>query len=190
VSGLLEQIGPEELAELDDRAEAMIKEQFAALVTICLSSANQLKTVEAALLRTAEAFAAERLTDTDVAQLFFEKYADEEHALAEVEGFFGEAAPELAPRRAAKSVELCVLAAPAGPAGDRFRQLAREALPKVETHPAPGGSDILLYRELPYLPLLELEQLGPYGQEAYGQMTAMENFTPHSRSDIAFVPAS
>jgi serine/threonine protein kinase len=190
VGGLLEQIGPEELTELDARAQAMMKEQFTALVTICLSSANQLKNVEAALLRTAAAFAAERLPETDVARLFFEKYADEEHALAEIEGFFGEAAPELAPRRAAKSVELCVLATPPGPDGDRFHELVREALPKVEIHPAPGGDDILLYRELPYLPLLELDQLGPYGQEAYRQMAAMENFTPHSRCDISFAPAS
>jgi hypothetical protein len=105
-----------------------------------------------------------------------------------MEGFYGEAAPELVPRRALKSTELCVLATPPGPDGDRFRELAREGLANVEFHAAPSNDDILLYRELSYLPLQELEQLGPAGQEAYRQMIAMESFTPHSRCDISFMP--
>src|SRR5262249_26250937 len=74
VEQLLEQISPEELVELDSQVQAVIRERFTALIDICLSRANQLKTVEDALLETAQTFAATRLPETDVAQTFFEKY--------------------------------------------------------------------------------------------------------------------
>jgi hypothetical protein len=183
----LEQISPEELCELDTQIQAVLKERFTALVNICLTNANLLKNVEEAMLETAEAFAAARLPWSDVAQMFFEKYAEEDHALAEVECFYGEASPELAPRKAAKSAELCVLATPPGEDSERFRNLFHEAMPNVEFHPADSSDDILIYREQSYLPLQELEQLGPAGLEAYQQMSAMDKFTPHSRCDIEFV---
>ena len=44
--------------------------------------------------------------------------------------------------------------------------------------------DVIFYRELQEVKLSELEQLGPVAYEAYQQMTALEHFTPHSRSDI------
>ena len=48
------------------------------------------------------------------------------------------------------------------------------------------GEDLVLYRERPYLPLADLEQLGGAGEEAYRQMLATEHFTPHTRLDVAF----
>ena len=82
--------------------------------------------------------------------------------------------------------ELCVLAAPPGPAGDRFRELARPRLPEVEVLPAVSEDDILFYREVSNLPLADLEQLGSAGQDAYRQMSAAEDFTPHTRIDVDF----
>jgi hypothetical protein len=183
VDQLLEQIGSDELADLDAQIQATITQHFTALVNICLSSTNQLKTVEATMLRTAEAFVAARLPQTDVAEMFLERH-EEDHAIAEMTGFYYEAAPELYPAGAA---EVCVLATPPGEAGDRFRELSRTALPDVTIHPAANDEDVILYRELTNLPLAELEQLGAAGQDAYQQMASAENFTPHSRMDIEFV---
>ena len=51
---------------------------------------------------------------------------------------------------------------------------------------AAAEDDILFYRELSNLPLSELEQLGPAAQDAYRQMRAAEDFTPHTRIDVDF----
>ena len=94
--------------------------------------------------------------------------------------------PSWRPSRAPPHARFCVLAAPPGPAGDRFRALTQAALPDVEFAPTAGDDDILFYREVSHLPLAELEQLGPAGLDAYRQMSAAEDFTPHTRSDVDF----
>ena len=81
---------------------------------------------------------------------------------------------------------MCAISTPAGPAGDRIRDLAAQALPEVEWHHAPGDEDILLSRELSNLPLADLPQLGPVGLDAYRQMSSAEHFTPHCRCDVNF----
>ena len=107
--------------------------------------------------------------------------------------FFDEAAPELStgrgPRSATSGTEMVVLAVPPGPAGERFRDLARRGLPNTEVHDAASPDDVLIYRERSNLALADLEHLGPVGRDAYAQMTSTENFTPHTRSDIDFKPS-
>ena len=174
------------LLELDGRIQNTIREQFTALVHICLASANLLKNVEAALVQTAEEFAGELLGKTDAAQLFLEQYPDEDAAQTEASDFFDEAKPELAPGKASAALEVSVLAAPPGSAGERFRTLTRAALPEVEVLDATAEDDILFYREFSNLPLSELEQLGSAGQDAYRQMSAAEDFTPHVCIDVDF----
>ena len=56
----------------------------------------------------------------------------------------------------------------------------------LRLHAVTGGDDILLYREAARLPLGQLPQLGPIGQDAYYKLVAVEHFTPHVRRDIAF----
>ena len=145
-----------------------------------------MKNVEAALVRTAEEFAGELLGETDAAELFLEQYPDEDTAKSEASDCFDEAKPELAPGKASAASGVCVLAAPLGSAGERFRTLTRDALPEVEVLDAAGEDDILFYREASNLPLSELEQLGSVGQDAYRQMSAAEDFTPHARIDVDF----
>jgi eukaryotic-like serine/threonine-protein kinase len=186
VDGLLARVGPEELLELDGLMQGAIRQEFTALVHICLASANLLKNVEAAMVRTAERFAGVLLGETNAAELFLEQHPDEEDAKNEASNFFDEAQPELAPGHAAGAPAVCVLAAPPGPAGDRFRKLTRDALPEVEVLSAAAEDDIFFYREAPNLPLSELEQLGAVGQDAYRQMSAAEDFTPHTRIDVDF----
>jgi hypothetical protein len=59
-------------------------------------------------------------------------------------------------------------------------------LPEIEVLSATAEDDILFYREISNLPLAELEQLGSVGQDAYRQMIAAEDFTPHTRIDVDF----
>ncbi|HXG11429.1 MAG TPA: tubulin-like doman-containing protein [Gemmataceae bacterium] len=187
VEQFLAEITPGDLQELDGRIQAMIRQQFTALVHVCLSSSGLLKGLEAAMMQEAKAFVESRLTATDAAEMFLTQFPDEEQAKAEIVNAFHEAVPQLvvAGRGAGHDDEgICVVAAPSGPAGERFRQLACEALPDVEITDGVSSDDLIIYREWPNLPLTDLEQFGPVGREAYRQMTSVEHFTPHTRIDI------
>jgi hypothetical protein len=186
VEHFLQGVGPDSLLELDVRVEAMLRQQFTALVHVCLTHANILKGVEQAMLRTAADFAGEQLPPTTVAELFREQNPDEERAAGEVADFFEKATPKLTPDKMTPAQEVAVLAMPPGEGGERLRELARQALPDVDWQPAASADDVVLYREVANLALADLEQLGPQGRDAYRQMNAAEHFTPHSRIDVDF----
>ncbi|HVS34775.1 MAG TPA: tubulin-like doman-containing protein [Gemmataceae bacterium] len=186
VDEFLARIGPEALLELDVRTQAMIHRDFVALVHICLASTNLLTNVETAMMATAQAFAGELLGETNAADHFLEQHPDEEAAMDEAAAYFDEAHPELGPRKAPAGSEICVIATPPGPSGDRVLELTRAALPEVEFAPAASDDDVFFYREVSHLPLSELDLLGAAGQDAYRQMSAAEDFTPHTRTDVDF----
>src|SRR5262249_13126482 len=152
---------------------------------------NILKSVELGLLDTAREYAATYLPATSVGELFFERYPEPEQAKAEISTWYDEAAPELladdhSPRETPLVGELCVLATPTDPGSMRFRELAQQALPDTEVVLAGSSDDIVFYRERTTLPVDDLEQFGPVAREAYFQMTASDNFTPHTRIDVDF----
>jgi hypothetical protein len=191
VEHLLEGVTPEHLLDLDGRIEEMLKAQFTALVHVCMTTQNILKDVEAALLRVASDFAAELLPPTTAADLFFEQHPEAEAAEGEVARYFDEAAPELSagrnPRPGPPVAEVALVTTPDGPAGEAFRELLQQSMGEgAELHNAGSPDDVLIYRERNNLPLAGLEQLGPVARDAYAQMTATENFTPHSRCDVDF----
>jgi hypothetical protein len=193
VGQYLEQVTPEVLHELDGKVQAMVQEKFTSLVQVCLASANVVENLEQSLRQEVEAFvsANSRWGAGDrgsVSELFLGLHPDPEAARAEVVAGFEAAAPELRGVRAfgAGPADVTVLLAPDHPASAAFRTLAKEALPQVELVPATGGEDLVFYREVPYLPLAGLEQLGTAGEEAYRQMLTAGHFTPHARIDIPF----
>jgi hypothetical protein len=176
-------VKPADLLQLDQRLQVLIRKQFRALVHVCLSSSNLLRTLAPALLQETEGFLDGRLAAADVAETYLAQ-----HDEADLARVFEEAAPELGGAAAAR--ELCILAAPPGVAETTLRQLLKEQVDEradpMELRPAVSDPDeILLYRERP-LRLNDLEQLGPLGQEAYRQMSAGDHFTPHSRCDVSF----
>jgi serine/threonine protein kinase len=179
------EVSAEQLAALDERIQAMIRQQFTALVHVCLTSMNLLRNLEIAMQEQAEALVKDRLASLNAAELFFAEHADEGAAGDAIGDAFDEAAPELA----ARDGEVCVLAVPPGPAGARFREQARQVLSDVPLLGVVGGDDILFYREAARVPLASLEQLGPVAREAYAQLQRREHFTPHARADIEFIVA-
>ena len=86
--------------------------------------------------------------------------------------------------RSGKPTEVRVLALPVGPAGTQVRALAEKALPELELDEAVSDDDLIIYREVPNLPLSELDQLGPLAYESYRHMSSAQHMTPHSRCDI------
>ena len=182
----LADITPESLLDLDGRVQVMLKDQFQALVHVCMTNANLLKNVESAMVQTAEEFAASQLADTNAAEMFFEQFPDAEQAEEEVNDLFEKARPGLPAVPTQRASGINVLAVPPGPAGEAFRELAGRLLPELELQETVSADDILLYRERTHVRLSDLEQLGPVAQEAYRQMNAADNFTPHSRADVDF----
>jgi hypothetical protein len=175
--------------------EDMLRSNFTALVSVCLSNqANMLRDVSVSMLRTARDYVAEHWPATNVASLFFEQYTQDE-AADEIASFHDEAAPELPgtrrsrhrmPNSGAPMTELHVLAAPEDESGERFRQLVKTSLPEMEILQTTSKDDIVIYRERNNLALTNLDCLGPIGHDAYVQLNTAENFTPHSRCDIDF----
>jgi hypothetical protein len=183
---VLRGVTAEQVAELDEKVQAMIRQQFTALVHVCLGPANLLRNVEAAMQELAEALVKGSLASVNAAELFFAGHPEEGAAEEAVAAAYEEAAPELAGRGG----EVCVLVVPPGPAGARFRDLARRALPDVPLVGATGGDDVLFYREAAQVPFADLGQLGPIAREAYAQLKRREHFTPHCRTDIEFTVSS
>jgi hypothetical protein len=190
VERFMEGFTPAALLELDGRMETMLQANFTALVHVCLANQNILQPVEKAMLSTAGDYALEHLPTTSVAGLFLERYPEPSAAASEVGDFYHQASPELSlgrsPMSGPPSVELTILAAPADPAGERFREVLQRAVPEVEVQTAGSPDDVLIYRERLNLPLLSLEHMGSLGLDAYNQMNSTEHFTPHSRTDVDF----
>jgi eukaryotic-like serine/threonine-protein kinase len=186
VQRFLGNITPELLAELDGKVEDMIRHKYTALVNICMTSANILKNVELAMLETAEQFAGSLFSETNAAEMFLEQYPDQERAAEELGEYYDQAAPELQPPRPKQASSICLVAAPPGAAGDGIRGLVHNALPDLEIHAITSNDDVVIYREVPNLPLAELPQMGALGQTAYRQMNSADNFTPHTRTDVNF----
>src|SRR5439155_9282419 len=185
-----------ELRDLDRQVQEMVQTKLKSLVNICLSSQapQLLGELEAHMQTVAEKFVAARMTESDAADFFLKQYENDEDIAKDIAGAFHQATPSLpplplgecpgAPGGVRGSGEFHVLGVPTGPAGERFAQHARAALKDVDLNVAAGIDDILFYRES-LLPSLEnLPQLGPKFQQAYQEMSAQQNFTPHSREDI------
>ncbi|MGH9677310.1 MAG: hypothetical protein ACRD36_09435, partial [Candidatus Acidiferrum sp.] len=172
--------------EMEVHVQADLETQFQGLVNICVSKANLLKDVEGMMLDTTRRFVSEYLPDTDVAELFCDQHRDAAQAEAELLGFFDEAAPDFAPTRGSRDSEIVLLGTPASRAAEKLRGWVRDALPEVELQTVSGLDEVVFYRESANRSLLDLEQLGPEALDAYRQMSAADNFTPHCRLDIDF----
>ena len=163
----------------------MIKQQFTALVHICMTSSNLLRNLEVAMQQQAEAFVSGRLAGANVAEMFLAQYPAEKQASEHLVTAFDEAAPKLNGAGPVAVREIQILALPTGPNKERFTDMLHKGLPESDFHVIDSADDIVFYRELPHLPLASLAQLGPQGYEAYSQLLNRDRFTPHTRMDIA-----
>jgi hypothetical protein len=181
---ILGAITPEEIQGLDHRMQAVLRDQFSALSHVCLSSSNLIPSVREAMQCVAEAYVTARLAETRITEMFFERHDTEEQAENELAALFDDAAPELASKRIGTKREVCVLAVPNESASSRLVEMVQHGMAGINWTVTGSKEGVIFYRELQEIKLSELEQLSPVAYEAYQQMTALEHFTPHSRSDI------
>jgi serine/threonine protein kinase len=201
IASLLETVTEEQLQDLDQRMETLIRRDFTALVHVCLAAANMLRNLEQAMQKEAETVLEGRVVGVNVTEMYLAQRNVEEDAQVTLETTiaegFDDAAPDLgdliAGSRPARSSEICILAAPidapASAGQPNLKEAAPGALPGqqvlvVDAGPGTAGTEILYYREEACLALSDLKLLGPAGRDAYRQMSAVDHFTPHARIDI------
>src|SRR5262249_32367381 len=165
VQQYLQQLTPDDLLAFDQRVEQLLRQQFGALVQVCLSSSNSvLKHLQAAMQPAAEPVVTPHIAGADVAELFLSQNPEDDQARSEIAALHAEAMPEGAERAGQGEeppAETTILLTPPGEAGDRFRDLAQQALSHVTLRCEPSSDDIVLFREKTGLPLTGLEHLGP-----------------------------
>jgi hypothetical protein len=201
VAHLLNAVTPADLDGLDQRAQALIRKQFTALVHVCLASANMLKGLQRVMQQEAESALAEKLAGANVVEMYLTQPLAGGAAPANppeaISLAFQDARPAfsdlLLTGHPGRSAEVCVLAAPAEsaaqPGKPRLRDLARQTIPEnqllvADAQEGSAASEILFYREESCLSLADLKLFGPQGREAYLQMNKVKHFTPHTRTDI------
>jgi hypothetical protein len=177
------------LLELDAKIQAVLCRDYTSLIHVCLTSKNMLKAVEGAMIQTAVEFAGSTMAEANVSEILQTLYPDPADLRGSIAEFYAKAKPKLSDH-SPEAAELFVLAMPKGSASDEVQGAANRALMNAELHLATSPDDIIFYRESTNLPLTELDQMGPAGQEAYHQMITTEHFTPHIRGDIEFEPVA
>jgi hypothetical protein len=202
-----EGVTAEHLLEFDRQVQGLLCNQFRALVHVCTTSANVLRTLSPALRQEARAFLETRLLrdvpgHADVAENYLLHHQERERTdgsatdalRQEMLAAYQKAAPclQVGWRPAAGSLpdtqgmpgEAFLLAVPVGSAGQEFRDLARRGLGVAPVADATATDEIVFYREHQSFALGYLDQLGPAARDAYRKLLAQESFTPHTRVDI------
>jgi serine/threonine protein kinase len=155
-------------------------------VHVCTAPVSLFRGLRERIDRAVDKVAEDSLGRAHAAEVYLEQHPDDSEADEDLAGAFDEAQPELAGSPSAGRQAFSILAVPPGPEGERFRALVRHALPDVPMRAAASTDDIIIfYREQPHLGLTDLPQLGPTAREVYQQVLATEQYSPHSRIDIA-----
>jgi hypothetical protein len=185
VKRILDSLPPAEESALHVRVWDLIRATFRDNVHVCTAPGSLFRGLRERIDREVEKVAEDSLGRAHAAEVYLEQHADDSDADDDLAGAFDEAQPELAGSTTAGRPGFCILAVPPGPEGERFRALVRHALPDVPMRAAASTDDIIFYREQPHLGLTDLPQLGPTAREIYRQVLATEQYSPHSRADIA-----
>jgi serine/threonine protein kinase len=181
-------LAPEDLLAFEQALQKEIKRKFRGLGSVCLKPLEKGARFRDLLLERSREFLDTKFDHSDPAEVFFRYRTDDGETGTLIGASFGLAAPKLTSTRDDESPhEINLLALPQGPAGDRFRELAEQALPGANLVPAPLPDDICFYREFPQLELTDLPQFGEYAREAY-QYLGMSDHPPHARVDIPWQP--
>jgi serine/threonine protein kinase len=181
------QLTGDDLVALDQQIQLVIRQQYRALVNVCMGSSAMVRTLAPAMLARAREFLGPRIGSTSVAELLLNPHGDDQtqrtdQAVSEMQELYQRAMPRNAPSRPDAEVAITVL--PGDRPGKELEQLLTHDLPNVAALSGPAD-EIVCYREYIYLSSAGPEQLGLAAQEAYRQRLAADPGSLHSRGDIA-----
>jgi serine/threonine protein kinase len=179
-------ISPEDLLAFDQQAQALVRKEFRALVHVCMATSTVIRTLAPLLVDEAEKFLQPRVDSASVAELLLQRYLDDDDAEARLESDLQEAVDEAAPEllTASPDKEMCIIAIPAGEAGEHLRATAKKLFPRAILVTSERTDEILIYRGFEQLDLADLQQLGPAAQDAYRKRHAKDPTILHTRADI------
>jgi len=183
IETLIRQVRPESMLELDEKVQAIIKRQYKSLLAVCLAANEMFKDLPGIIRQEAETHVESLIGTGSVAAAYLDRQGTEQEVTADLAAAFESATPVL-PGPRSSSPELTFLILPKDEAGEELGKLARSVFGEVEVLQAEGANDIYFYRERSQVPLPDLPQLGLTAEEAYKQMTASGQYTPHSRNDV------
>jgi hypothetical protein len=175
----------EDLQVLDQRVQEVIRRQFRALVHVCMTSGNVLRTLAPLMRQEAEAFLAERVAGATVVDLYLarEAWDGEEKARDDLGDAFDRTKPALTSKES--SSDICLFAVPTGPGEEHVRDLAAQAVQEVALEPVGSSPDEMVFlRERHYRFPLDLAPFTGPARDAYRQVMHQDSHTPHSRLDI------
>jgi len=174
----------DDVQRFDHAAQVMIRQQFRALVNLCLSSSSMVKSLAPQLLTLAETFLNSRLQTIDVAEMYLSQQSelDDEKLAEELRQMYKSAAPEYGRTTCHSQIALVVL--PNTKAGARLAELFEYAIPKIRIAFSSRVDEITLYREFCDLALADLDQLFQAAQDAYREGGERDPSSLHSRTDI------
>ncbi len=173
----------DDLLQLDQLIQEAITAKFKSLVQFCLSVAHGVTELELAIYEKAMAFLEPRLPARDIAEACLRPGVSDAALRADVaEAYAQSVAPVF--DDPSQGSEFCIAAMPPSRFGEQFRKLAAQALPDVRPTIVPSSEEVVFYRERVGVALTDLPQLGKQAHQAYSQMAALDNLTPHSRTDV------
>ncbi len=186
VSQVIQSLGADALVRLDHVIETAARKEWGGLAEVFRSPGHRLLgELQTILVREAETFLDVRLPREDAAECFFARGLDESAVRDDIQLAFDEAVPSLAEQRLGHQREVNVLVTPRSEAGQRFRGTAIQAIPGIQAVESSDDEEILFYREYQGLDMTDLPHAGPSGRAAYDRALRLEQFTPHSRTDIS-----
>jgi hypothetical protein len=186
VERFIEGLSAEATADWERIARATVETRFHSLTNVCLKEPGNLANFATALLEAAGDFVCARMPKTDGAELFLQWLGEAESPETAIRQWIEKSAPAAPGSRELGPTEFCIVAAPAGPAGDLLRKFVERAAPGARLVALPDDGDVVIYREFSNLPLAEIEHLGPAGESVHAQMFAAKGLTAHSRADVDF----
>jgi hypothetical protein len=184
VTALQGSVTSDDLRAFDRKLQTRIEQEFTALFNVCLSSVSMMGDFQQTLEDQAKLFLSARVGESGLGQMFAARFPDDAAAEQALQWVYEQAAPPIklfGPERA----ETVILGGPDGEAGERFRELAENALPVKPADCVPSDDEIQIYREYAHVPLNALPQLGPLAEEAYNAALDGQGASPHSRCDVA-----
>jgi hypothetical protein len=184
VNHLFPDMAPSQLEELDVRMQEIIGNHFTSFTNICSASSSQLRNLEISLVEEVIKLIESRLIQSNVVDLFLQRYANETAALDALSQAFESAAPKLAGFEQSGQSDFAIMVAPDGAQMKALKALTARAIPSCQIVQSSNGETISLYREEVHCGLPNLEHAGPAGEDAYLQMASSDVFPPHCRSDI------
>jgi serine/threonine protein kinase len=190
VDQFVQEMTLDDLVQLDQRIQVAINGRFGSLVKFCLNVSHGVRELEESIREKAWDYLEPRLAAQDVAEIFLRPEISAGELQKELKEAYDEARPPLLDASRANAA-IGVLGVPPSPAGEQFRRLAVRALADGKLAVVSSPDEIVLYRELVGLAITDFPQLGPLAHESYTQMAALEQLTPHSRTDVDwFSPVS